>query len=52
LGNYTINNHTSTFRWTLVDFDGQQFTGYWVNSEGQHPWCGWRDGQSKPDGCP
>lgn len=38
----------SDFRWNLVDLENRQFTGWWSNSQGQHPWCGWREGESAP----
>jgi hypothetical protein len=40
------------FSWTLVDFNGLQFRGFWSPREGEtHPWCGWRAGGQPPDPC-
>jgi|GEM_PF-2577900 len=50
-GTYEINGARNRFRWDLLDFNGEQFAGCWVNQEGAHSWCGWRDGANQPEQC-
>jgi len=53
LGNFTMDydGFREQFQWDLLGLQDQQFTGWWQNSEGHHPWCGWRNGLSEPAGC-
>lgn len=53
-GNFSMDadGFSDQFQWDLVGLQDQQFTGWWHrNSDGQHSWCGWRNGSSEPSGC-
>lgn len=50
-GQYSLAGATNGLRWTLVGFNSEQFQGVSLDENGEHPWCGWRDGSSAPDPC-